>query len=505
MEFIDLSVPDQHDYTDPTVERDPVQLQAWLTNLPLMDVVETVRQALGALEALNEQKLPAELRYELLNVYRSTAHRLLVTLDPLHIRQLSLSKSQREEAVASIEQLLLSIAGGYKLIIMQFADLANEGQVNELFGLSVCQTLEHHSLTLMDNYRFYRKESDYVYSEIHQLYRLARHHGLLFLSLPSEGGSVSLTIAGRYHAIMLLSLTDPSRLAEGEVGLVYDVLCSHAENCRITPGTSWNGTPDGVYMIDLGSGMPPVPVSSLNQISQVAEPYILDARQSLDAIREQLSRTPEKVRLQSPEAMVLRRLLPEAGDLRANREVRHPDSRWVRLLLGLNAIHDFLGVRNRKDQGDGTDVLQSCRVVDASNEGMCLAWEDGTADPGVGELMAILDADNKAPQLAQVRSVQVSREGRMEIGVQLIKGGVGPVHCNERSSPDEVRRAIFMPATGDDTTATLLMSTGFYRESMEIQIKVAGRDIEATAGSRLTESPLFDRFEFHSDSEEITD
>ncbi len=137
MEFIDLSVPAQHDYNDPTVERDPARLQAWLTNLPLMDVVETVRLVLGALEALNEQKLLAEQRYVLLEVYRSTARRLLVTLDPLHIRHLSLSKSKREAVVKSVEKLLLAVAGGYKLIIMQSAVTANAGEISGLFGRSV--------------------------------------------------------------------------------------------------------------------------------------------------------------------------------------------------------------------------------------------------------------------------------------------------------------------------------------------------------------------------------
>jgi hypothetical protein len=508
MEFIDLSVPAQHDYNDPTVERDPARLQAWLTNLPLMDVVETVRLVLGALEALNDQKLLAEQRYVLLEVYRSTARQLLVTLDPLHIRQLSLSKSQREAVLESVEKLLLTIAGGYKLIIMQSAATAHAGEISELFDQSVCRALEHHCLTLIDNYRFYRKEPDYIFSEIHQLYRLVRHHGLLSLVPPSDEDSPELSIADRYHAIMLLSLTDPSRLAEGEVGLVYDVLCNYAEQCRVTPGVAWTGTADGIFLIDLGSGMPPVPVNAVDRLEQASEPYILDARQSLHAIRKRLSQTPVKVRLQSPEAMVLRRLLPEGSDPRVNRETRHPGSRRVGLLPGLDAIHDFLVAWNRNDPGSGeADVLADCRIVDRSKDGMCLAWKDGGAgDTRVGELMAVLDSDSKALQLILVRSIRVYREGGMEIGVQLIKGSADPVHVNELAQPDEIRRAIIMPATGDNDVAdSLLTAAGFYREGMEIRIKVAGREIRARVGRRVFEGPVFDRFEFHSESETISD
>ncbi len=370
------------------------------------------------------------------------------------------------------------------------------------------RTLEHHCLTLIDNYRFYRKEPDYIFSEIHQLYRLARHHGLLSLVPSSEDDFPKLSIAGRYHAIMLLSLTDPSRLAEGEVGLVYDVLCNYAEQCRITPGVAWTGTADGIFLIDLGSGMPPVPVNMVDQLEQASEPYILDARQPLHAIRKRLSQTPAKVRLQSPEAMVLHRLLPEGSDPRVNRETRYPGSRRVGLLPGLDAIHDFLGVRNRNDSENGeADVRPDCRIVDSSKDGMCLVWKNGGAgDTRVGELMAVLESDNKAPQLVLVRSIRVCREGGMEIGVQLIRGRAGPVHCNELVLPDEVRRAIIMQATGDnDVAASLLTAAGFYREGMEIRIKVAGREIRAKTGRRVFEGPVFDHFEFHSESETISD
>ena len=107
MDPLKLSVPEQHNYTDPTVERDVDRLHNWLTNLPLMDVVETVRLVHGALDALNEQKLPVKQRFQYLEEYRATAQRLFVTVDPLHLRQLALSKQQRQEAIDGVEGLFL--------------------------------------------------------------------------------------------------------------------------------------------------------------------------------------------------------------------------------------------------------------------------------------------------------------------------------------------------------------------------------------------------------------
>ena len=109
MDPLRLSLPEQHNYTDPTVERDVDRLRDWLTNLPLMDVVETVRLVLGALDALNEQKLPAKQRFQYLEIYRATVQRLYVTVDPLHLRQLALNKQQRQEAIDRVERLFLAL------------------------------------------------------------------------------------------------------------------------------------------------------------------------------------------------------------------------------------------------------------------------------------------------------------------------------------------------------------------------------------------------------------
>ena len=226
MNPLNLSVPQQHDYTDPTVERDVARLQDWLSNLPLMDVIETVRLVHAALSALNEQKLDHARRFRFLEIYRATVLRLFVTLDPLHLRQLSLSKTQRREAVKGLAGLFLSMAGGYKLIVvLLYSSLVPGKPAPELFGLAINRALEQLGYAMLDSYRFYRTPQPFMMAESHQLYRLARHHGLLDSSIhESEENRQPLTTAMLYHTSMLLSLTDPFRLSEGEVGLLFDVL-----------------------------------------------------------------------------------------------------------------------------------------------------------------------------------------------------------------------------------------------------------------------------------------
>ena len=501
---LNLSIPEQHDYTDPTVERDVDRLHHWLTNLPLMDVVETVRLVLGALDSLNEQKLPAGQRFQYLEVYRATAQRLFVTVDPLHLRQLALTKAQRQEAIDGVEQLLLSIAGGYKLIVVELYQSSGNGEPEPLFGQAINRVLEQLGYSLLDCYRFYRAVQPRLIAESHQLYRLARHHGLLGYCV-DEGNehAPATSVAMLYHASMLLSLTDPFRLAEGEVGLLYDVLMQHAAACRIIPGNSWTGNGDGLFLIELVSDKLPVPCNTLVSPVKISDPYLLDAAAALSAVRERLAKTPAKVRMQSPEAMVLRRLLPEAQRMDKRREQRSSDSRCVNLLLGITAVHKYLSHAARKEPGQPGDFM-TCRVLDSSQNGMKLAWDDsGAGDARVGDLLGLMEQQGSRQllQLAMIRSIRVYREGGMEAGVQLMPGGLGAVTCHLAEQPDKAGvRALFMPACeAEQFTATLVAGKGLYEEGRHLLIDVGGREVKTRAGRRVLDSPVFDRFEFSAE------
>ena len=137
MEPLNLSLPIQHDYLDPTVELDPARLHTWLSDLPLMNVLETVQLVGGALISLNEQKLEPDVRFRCLEAYRPTVLRLFETVDPVNIRQLSMPRPRRHEATATAADLFNSLAGGYKLTLVDLygQDMPLIGQVLSLIHI----------------------------------------------------------------------------------------------------------------------------------------------------------------------------------------------------------------------------------------------------------------------------------------------------------------------------------------------------------------------------------
>lgn len=502
MDTLRLSLPVQHDYTDPTVETDIVRLREWLEDMPLMDVVETLRLVRGGLDGLNEQKLEPDRRLELLDTYRPTTQRLMHTVDPLQLGQLNLARARRGEAIEGVGRLLLSLTGGYKLVVAGLYAASARDRPHPLLGHALYRALQQMAWVLLDGARFYREARPLLVAEIHQIYRLARRFGLLDVTLPDTGADTALTAAGYYHAGMLLALSEPARLEEGEAGQLFDVLLRHADQCRIVPGNSWEGTGEGLFLVDLNADALPVPCTRLDVPARLKDAYLLDANPALQAIRAQLAATPAGMRMQSPEAMVLRRLLPEDLDADRRSEGRHGDGRIVSLLYGLGPVHAYLShaAGTAGDQAPPPDALR-CTVLDSSAGGMKLSWESGAAgDARVGELLGVLETQGGQTQLrlAIVRSVRVPPEGGVETGVQLLVGGAGAVSCMLPDRPDSPPlSALFMPAREDEQiNATLLIAKGVYEFGRRLRINVGGRTISVRAGRRVYDSPVFDRFEF---------
>jgi hypothetical protein len=85
----------------------------------------------------------------------------------------------------------------------------------------------------------------------------------------------------------------------------------------------------------------------------------------------------------------------------------------------------------------------------------------------------------------------------MEIGVQVMPGGLGPVSCSATDDPDRTVHALFMSASeAEESGATLVAAKGFYQAGHHLLIDVGGRKISVRAGRLVVDSPVFDRFEF---------
>lgn len=498
-----LTTPEQHSFQDPSLELNEKKLQRWLASLPVLNAGESLRQVLAALEPLNEQRLDVDKRLSLMVLYQSVFMRLYAAAEPLRLRQQPLSRQQRQTTVNDVEQLSLAMANGFKLAVKALYEQGGKCPP-EKFGRVLRWTLQALAAALLHSYRFYRPEPGFVFLELNQIYRLARHRGLHQVTGGEETESTQASLAGIYQAISLLSLCDPFSLEEGVADNCYRSLLQYVEGARMVPGNNWQGVPEGLYFIDLQSDSRPRHCVFLQSPADGDDPHILDARSALQQMHKTLAALPPDRRRQRSEAVILKALLPEVSGGNKRRSERRRDGRWIGVVPGLDAIAAWLTARQ---QGRAPEAVQ-WQVKDASDGGYCLAWDESAAALlQVGDLVCVVsDSENgeEATGKLQLMAVRWIRDGRAqgtELGVELIPGTPGAVQvCPGDDAQAGRLPAVFMPSTAgvQALAARLIVPPEVYAENRALLLYVGEREVAIRCGALVEQAPGFDCFEFMS-------
>lgn len=495
-----LTTPEQHSFQDPTLELNEKKLQRWLASLPVLNAGESLRLVLNALEPLNEQQLDVDKRLALMALYQATFIRLYATAEPLRLRQQPLSRQQRQDCVDDVERLSLAMANGFKLAVKVLYAQGDRCDPAK-FGRVLRWTLQSLAAALLHSYRFYRPEPGFVFLELNQIYRLARHRGLHEVTGGEEGETSQASLAGIYQAISLLSLCDPFSLEEGVADSCYRSLLQHVNAARIVPGNCWQGVPEGLYFIDLQSDSRPRHCVFLKSPAAGDDPHILDARGALQQMHRALAALPADRRRQRSETVILKALLPEVTPQDKRRSERRRDGRWIGLVAGLEAITDWLTARQ---EGKAPEAVQ-WQVKDASDGGYCLAWDESAAALlQVGDLVCVVsDSSEQAGQKLQlmvVRWLRDAREQGTELGVELLPGAPGAVRLRAADAqPADLSPALFLPSTGvQGSAARLIAPLEVYAEKRALLLYVGEREVAIRCGALVEQAPGFDCFEFTS-------
>jgi hypothetical protein len=496
MDFL-LTTPEQHGFQDPTLELDEKRLDSWLDGLPLLNCGESARLVLNALQPLNEQQLGSDKRLRLLAVYRPTVSRLHGMAAPLQLRRQPLSQQQRQDTVNNVERLCLAMADGYKILIKEWYAAGASGRDARGFGVVLHGAAQQLTAALLHSYRFYRPQPPFVFLELNQLYRLAHQHGMQD-QRGAGGADDQFSLATLYQAISLLALTDPFSAREGDADRYYRILLDYASHARMLPGNSWQGVPEGLYCVDLQSDRPPRHCVFLQPPVGGDDPYILEARATLQGLHQRLAAVPGELRAQCPEAVILRSLLPDVTPGDKRRSKRRADGRWIEVVMGLQPIHDWLLKRRVAGQADAV----RWEVKDASSRGYRLAWEESAASVlAVGDLICVV-ADSAAAmpgvQLLVVRWVRDERGEGTELGVEMFDGDPDPVRVTATDQPyAETHPALLLSSsTTQGCVAQLITPAQLYQEQRPLTIHMGGAELPVQCARSIEQAAGFDCFEF---------
>lgn len=523
-----LQTPEQHDYTNPAVELNPKRLRSWLKELPLMNLLASLRELIDALEPSNRQQMPIKLRMRLLELYRETVVDIFASTEEEHLRRLPITGAQRKQIKDDTGRLCTMLAAGYKLVIKE----GHQQQINParqpLLLLAIYRAMESGVLVLLHSFRTYQPTQPFSYLDIHQIYSHAERHGVVNTPITYDKKTLAPGgISPLYKRIMLLAATDPYHFGPGTAMRLYDALAPYAALCRIEPGRQPAPEPTS-FVIDLDGDSPPLPNAKVPDDMPIEQPRLLDVGPAIDKINKLLAAPDEPDNLARPspeECKLLDLLLPELSKDRIRRAPRKAVTRETRLALGLDAVHYFLSKGARqltesyKEDSLGIEVhdvdsesearhnLEPWTILNESSNGYLLTGQrKGQREVRVGEAVGLVlptRADSEPTlTLATVRWLRNAKDGRVEIGIEVIPGAALPVACQSADtfSPGYGALACLLlpsvPALG--LAATVVAPKRLYSRNMTLDVKTGNESMKIRAGHLVMDTAAYDRFEFET-------
>jgi hypothetical protein len=259
--------------------------------------------------------------------------------------------------------------------------------------------------SLLRHYQLYLEPPASLWSDSHLLYWIGEHQGCLdeHVAAPFQPAPAG-TLRGLYQQMLILALSNPFHMAEGECAVLFGALTPLAELARLLP---WDDEEEQEGpLIDLSQALPCLPYDG--EAKGSAE-YM--RRLELGALLVALH---EPAPLQSArERELLERVRRHWLGRQQRRHPRADFSADCRLVIGLTAIHAQL-LEKRPS---------SCtaQMLDASAGGArLLCHRDQATQLPVGQLILVMPHSG-TPTLALVRWRHLNQEG-LYLGLRYLKG-----------------------------------------------------------------------------------
>lgn len=305
-------------------------------------------------------------------------------------------------------RLCSELAAGFKRLLLQIL----QGRQPSRPHLAWCLYMAQHFIaqTLMRHYQHYQEPPGSLWRDSHLLFWIGEHQECLDEPVAAAFRPVpASTLRGLYQQVLLLALSNPFHLTEGECTLLFGALAPLAGLAHLLPWDQEDES-DGAT-IDLTEAQPYVPQDRLDNI--IAGPYLrrLELGPLLIALHE-----PAPLQ-SSDEHELLERV---RQNWLGRQQRRHPRTEYegsCSMVVGLPAIHAQLLAQR--------PASLDAQMLDSSAGGArLLCHADQGAQLPVGQLTLLLNSGT--PTLALVRWRHTNQEG-LHLGLRYLKGLPRPV------------------------------------------------------------------------------
>ncbi len=521
-----LKIPNLSEFLDPGLEIRPVYLEEWIEDLPYADIAVLIERLSDYLGNLNRSPIKPSLRWQLLE-------RCLPPIPQILAQHLSIGHARGgfscDPALLNMDHLVAEFGNGYKRVLNDGADARTWLGRNKTLRKTLLRAGFFNSLRFILAAEEYAVEPAGLWREAFTLYAWAeeREYDRRACESPDFGVTTPDTPHAQFAALILTSLLDPHRLPSGDIWNAYQLMSEFAPLADITRGA--DGTKlAGQFVIDLATDNRPAPLTrgAIDDLSD--QQRVLSSQPLVTQIKLRLTTAQPKPtpRPSSPSTNGMSELMRHAArNLSLPRKrlmPRRDGSGRIRLTIGINALHHFLGgattqspAHAEADAGDveidldsyrpagiGTTYAQTFEVETWDLENQCLGGigimkqVQPTLGVRIGELMGIQikpKAGNGEWAIGVIRWIAVTERRDFRVGIQMIATGAQPGSLTA-TNRSESAICVIAAASGREPSATVILPAGACSAGESVRL-AADRGRQAVMLDTLVEStPIFERY-----------
>jgi hypothetical protein len=440
---IDLSIPFSRDAAPPDLEIRPRNAKRWIDSLPLNITFQSGRNLREYLAAINRTRIDVDARLEIVEACHAAASGILAELESMYASaSLPLGPAPRS-ALGLARELWTELALGYRITVVDSGAkvFATRKQLATLLLKAVqCTTSRMYAA-----YKSYTPVPTGTWAELHELYLCAEE--LLLAREPADERKGNIVDA--YVDALLLSLTDPYRLAPGEAEKVLKLLADYRGLATLGE-TRPRTQPGGHFVVPCNTDKPAKPSIGKHDDTGGPDWRLLDANPVVERLRARHAQlevaqaiTKAPGTRETAQSELIGKLIRLWGDPPKRTSRRDPGQTTVAISMGIDGVGHFVGLQSRVDlereeaglrkgitmplaplpvdsQSEPIPVFE-WDVVNESKGGLRVRRLEPTQQPiAVGEVAGIKLPGKPYWSVGVVRWVTVFEDGGMEFGLQYL-------------------------------------------------------------------------------------
>jgi hypothetical protein len=536
--MLNLNVPPLTKRMLSEVELRPARVAVIVSELPMLNVVETSRRLYSMIHVNNRIDIPNPIRLELLEIYRKPVHDLSVELQRQYLGQ-PIPLTERQNAAAEQDrQFQIEMAYGYKRVVLNNAATpapTPDTRPPAETALMIQRAIRHLAEAIAISYEIYSPYPFGAWQEIHTLYHHAETLGLADVQIadPLNKTLPTSSVAHVYKQALLLDLADPYHLPARLTEKVQHYLDRWANLALLLPANQ-TFDPTCQFLIDRNADHAGIANTHDTKIDAPGQYRLLNTVELARLVHSHLTTLSNSER-PNPDGLedafftdnmtdLMRRLLNVWG-LHPKRSFRRNRSNEQKMdvAIGINAINfwlngcsrfvvssAFIGPMPQRKAGP-TDPekeitpdleFSTWSVLDESAGGFSLSIQGNIrARIRVGDLLAVrMSGADSTWSLAAVRWARSPNSSELEIGAQRIAPGAEAVVI--KLTTDEGKESDFLPAMrlpeikALNQAPSLITHRGVFRPQRQLYLDDGLRRHHIVATQAIEVTSAFERFQF---------